>query len=310
MDRARERRKPRANVGRVRLDLAAQARDHLAGLTALVVDHDLGGLLDCGALDPHDRRRHDRLVDLGRAAFGTGHQSAFAQLFVSRAVGEPALELMSLGAAERVFDHRSAHKQPIQFARRLEIVEIVASANVLFADEDLRHGRAPASLGRHRHLRDAVAVDADLFERHALLLQQGLGGVAVWTCRFCVDDDRPHDEKLPSANFMALPHYMVSHVPVTTRAKTSTSTRFAPARRRTLAAALTVAPDVSTSSINTTFRPRTCAPSATRKAPWTFSARCARLKPTWLGVALTLRSAPTSHGLPVSRDTSRASIAA
>ena len=45
-------------------------------------------------------------------------------------------------------------------------------------------------------------------------------------------------------------------------------------------------------------------------APWTFSARCVRLRPTWLWVALTLRSAPTSQGLPLARAISRASMAA
>ena len=84
---------------------------------------------------------------------------------------------------------------------------------------------------------------------------------------------------------------MGSHAPVTTLAKTSTSTRFAPALNSALEAALAVAPEVKTSSTSTTLSPRTAAPSATRNAPWTFSALCARLKPTWLRVALTRRSA-------------------
>jgi hypothetical protein len=103
---------------------------------------------------------------------------------------------------------------------------------------------------------------------------------------------------------------MGNQAPVTTRANTSTSTRFAPALSSAREAALAVAPEVKTWSMSTTLSPRTPAPSAIRKAPWTFSALCARLKPTWLRVALTRRSAFRSHGLPVSREISAASAAA
>src|SRR5580698_5523656 len=68
--------------------------------------------------------------------------------------------------------------------------------------------------------------------------------------------------------------------------------------------------EVKTSSTSTTLSPRTTASSAIRNAPWTFSALCARLKPTWLRVALTRRSAARSHGLPVRREISLASAAA
>ena len=52
-------------------------------------------------------------------------------------------------------------------------------------------------------------------------------------------------------------HYMGSYAPVTTRANTSTSTRFAPALKSAREAALAVAPEVKTSSISTTLSPRT-----------------------------------------------------
>ncbi len=89
---------------------------------------------------------------------------------------------------------------------------------------------------------------------------------------------------------------MCSHAAVTTLAKTSTSTRFAPALNSALEAALAVAPEVKTSSTSTTLRSRTTALSAIRNAPWTFSALCVRLKPTWLRVALMRRSAAGLHG--------------
>src|ERR1700678_2718141 len=105
-------------------------------------------------------------------------------------------------------------------------------------------------------------------------------------------------------------YYMCSHAAVTTLAKTSTSTRFAPALNSALEAALAVAPEVKTSSTSTTLRFRTAALSAVRNAPWTFSALCVRLKPTWLRVALTRLSVAGLHGLPVWRETSVANAAA
>src|ERR1700723_1477156 len=103
---------------------------------------------------------------------------------------------------------------------------------------------------------------------------------------------------------------MCSHAAVTTLAKTSTSTRLAPALNSALEAALAVAPEVKTSSTSTTLRSRTTTLSAIWNAPWTFSALCCRLKPTWLRVALTRRSAAKLHGFPVWRETSVASAAA
>src|ERR1700719_3581778 len=105
-------------------------------------------------------------------------------------------------------------------------------------------------------------------------------------------------------------YYMCSYAAVTTLAKTSTSTRFAPALNSALEAALAVAPEVKTSSTSTTLSPRTRVSSAIRNAPWTFSALCARLKPTWLVVALTRRRAPRSHDFPVRREISLVSAAA
>src|SRR5208337_447957 len=311
VDSARHLGKLGADVVGVRFDLVPELGHHLAGLAALVVEQRSGGRLRLRALAAaDDGRRHDRLVDRGRPALGTDDEPPLALLLISGAVRKPALEFVPLGAAERIFDHGSARQQRVQPARRIEIIEIVAAADRPAADENLRHSRTSARLLGHRRLRCAVAIDADFLERHALFLQQRLRGVAVGTRRFCVDDDRLHLESNSLARMGLNPHYMGGHPPVTTRAKTSTSTRFAPARMSARDAALAVAPEVSTSSTSTTFRPFTLAPSATLNAPWTFSARCARLRPTWLWVALTLISALTSQGFPVARATSRASMAA
>ena len=86
---------------------------------------------------------------------------------------------------------------------------------------------------------------------------------------------------------------MGRHAAVTTRAKTSRSTCAAPPRSSARAAALAVAPEVRTSSTRTILRPfrRPCASAEARNAPWTFSVRCARLRPTWLLRRLDARSA-------------------
>ena len=193
----------------------------------------------------------------------------------------------------------------------VERVQIVATADVGVADENLRHRPAAVRLRRHRRLRGAVAINADFLERGRLGAQQRLGRVAKGTSGLGVDDDRGHAQDILDASIRAFSsYYMCSHAPVTTLAKTSTSTRFAPALNSALEAALAVAPEVKTSSTSTTLRSRTTALSAIRNAPWTFSALCVRLKPTWLRVALTRRSAARSHGFPVWREISVASAAA
>src|ERR1700730_11028267 len=68
----------------------------------------------------------------------------------------------------------------------------------------------------------------------------------------------------------------------------------ATAQQRARAAALTVAPEVKTSSKRTIARPSTLAPvpSVTRNAPCILRARCERESPTWDGVALTRARSP------------------
>src|SRR6516164_8522909 len=68
---------------------------------------------------------------------------------------------------------------------------------------------------------------------------------------------------------------MGGRLPATTRANTRTSTDAAPARSNAREQASTVAPEVSTSSTSTSFRPATSALpwAGTRKAPWTLWAR-------------------------------------
>src|ERR1700722_12876554 len=117
-------------------------------------------------------------------------------------------------------------------------------------------------------------------------------------------------ERSSTRQFAHFHYYMCSYAAVTTLANTSPSTRVAPALNSAREAALAVAPEVKTSSTSTTLSPRITAPSATRNAPCTFLALCARLKPPWLRVALTRRNALRSHGLPVSREISAVSAAA
>ena len=169
------------------------------------------------------------------------------------------------------------------------------------ADEDLRHGRASASLDRHRRLAGAIAVDADLLERRAFAAQQVFGGAAVGAGRLGVDDDRRQDSisfraRAPASHAQ---HTMGVTPPVTTRANTSRSTRAAPPRSSARAAALAVAPEVSTSSTRTIRRP--CrAPSRRAERPLHVRARCSRVSPTWLRVALTRSSASAARsGLPL-----------
>jgi hypothetical protein len=88
----------------------AHAGEEFARLPAPAVDNNLGTRFARRALAADDGRRHDRLVDLSRVAFGAGDQAALALLLISGAVGEPAFECMPFGAAERVFDHRSARQ--------------------------------------------------------------------------------------------------------------------------------------------------------------------------------------------------------
>src|SRR5262249_23691042 len=56
-------------------------------------------------LGAYDARRHDRLLDLGRAASRTGNEPALGLLVVSRRTGEPAVEIVPALAHQGVADH-------------------------------------------------------------------------------------------------------------------------------------------------------------------------------------------------------------
>src|ERR1700728_2053552 len=105
MNGSRHLRELGADVVGVGLDFATHADQELARLTAPIVDDYRGAFVDSGTLAADDGRGHDSLLDAGRAAFGADDKAALALLVISGAVGKPALERMSFGAAERVFDH-------------------------------------------------------------------------------------------------------------------------------------------------------------------------------------------------------------
>src|ERR1700744_6470675 len=98
-------------------------------------------------------------------------------------------------------------------------------------------------------IRGPVAVDRNFLESGLFLPQQVLRGVAIGTGELRIDRDRGH------GNGILDQLYIVYDDPVTTRAKTRTSTCAAPPRKSARAAALVVSPEVSTSSIRTISRP-------------------------------------------------------
>ena len=66
----------------------------------------------------------------------------------------------------------------VELAGALQGKQIITAANVGAADPDLRHGRTPGLLGhRGAHLR--LAIDLDLFEGYAFVLEQVLGSRAI-----------------------------------------------------------------------------------------------------------------------------------
>src|SRR5208282_6694528 len=142
-------------------DFPAHAGQKFARLAPPIVDEYPRRRLARRTIAADDRRRHDRLVDPGRAAFGACDKPALALLLIRAAVGKPALERMPFGAAERVFDHRSARQQSIELACGLERVQIVTASDVRIADENLWHRRASARLRDHGRPSDAIPIDAD-----------------------------------------------------------------------------------------------------------------------------------------------------
>src|SRR5712691_2656606 len=199
----------------------------------------------------------------------------------------------------------SGRQQRVEPAGPLERVELVATADVGRADEDLR--RRGFAVGAADHLGAALLMTGhvDLLERDALAAQELLRPGAIRTIGFGVDHDRDHQIHLESAGT----HYMGLRPVSTTRANTSTSTAAAPARLSARAQASMVAPEVSTSSIRISRRPATRERSATAKAPCTLSARSEAVSPTCCKVALTRLSASPTTGTPLACDTIFASAA-
>src|SRR6266436_6268174 len=164
------------------------------------------------------------------------------------------------------------------------------------ADENLRHGHASIRARHHVASPFLIAAHVDLGELDALARQQPLGGVAIGAVAGGVNLDLDHDE-----SYSLTISYMGGRLAATTRANTRTSTAAAPARSNAREQASTVAPEVSTSSISTSFRPATSALpwAGTRKAPWTLWARSDLSSPTCWGVALTRLSAPCATVRPL-----------
>src|ERR1700729_2528012 len=187
MDGSRYLRELDADVDGVGLDFAAHADEELARLAVSIIDEDLWSPDRSRTLAADDRRSHYGFVHAGGAAFGAGDKATLALVVIGGAVRKPALERMSLGAAERIFDHRSVCQKRIEFACRLELVQIIAAADMCVANENLRNRPAPVGLRRHRRLRGAVPVNADFLKRSRLIAQQRLGHVAKGTSGLRVD---------------------------------------------------------------------------------------------------------------------------
>src|SRR5271166_1121980 len=105
VDGARDLGKTLADVVRILFDLAPELRHHFAHAPALVVGQGLRLRLRWRPIGADDGGRHDRLVYLSRTAFGAKYETALPLNLVSRAVVEPAVEVVSVGAMKRVFDH-------------------------------------------------------------------------------------------------------------------------------------------------------------------------------------------------------------
>src|SRR5579885_348282 len=92
-----------------------------------------------------------------------------------------------------------------------------------------------------------------------------------------------------------------AHTRRSARATVKTVTDAAPARFRTLAQALAVAPVVRTSSTTRTRRPATASRLRTSKTLATFARRCAAVRPACGVVAFRLKTTSRT-GIPVRRD--------
>src|SRR5262245_24016281 len=73
---------------------------------------------------------------------------------------------------------RSA-EQFIEFSGPIECRELIEPADMLVADENLRHGPAPARLLYHGITLAGVLIDLDFLHRHALAVEQIACALAV-----------------------------------------------------------------------------------------------------------------------------------
>ena len=172
-----------AEVVRLGLDRRQQAR--------AVELHDVGhlgrlhvaGAAGCCLADERGRGRYV-LSDVAPRAHL--HKADAERLFCVRHVGSHLSRAAPRAAPAQAASSRSS------LPCALERVEVVAAADVLIADPDLRHRVAAAGLGAHLGAQLALA-DVDLLEcRNALLAQELLCHVAVGAKAGRVDSDLGH----------------------------------------------------------------------------------------------------------------------
>ncbi|VTZ26758.1 hypothetical protein MPC1_3800003 [Methylocella tundrae] len=84
-----------------------------------------------------------------------------------------------------------AGQELIELAVVVQLIEIVATADMPVAEEDLRDAGAAGAL-RQFSAKLPVIIDRDFSEFEILFLQQRLGPVAIGTCRRGVDRDLRH----------------------------------------------------------------------------------------------------------------------
>jgi len=75
----------------------------------------------------------------------------------------------------------------------LERDKVVAPADMLSADEDLRHGRAPVRPLDHLPPRLSAEIDRNLLILDPLAVEQVLRPPAIWAEGFAVDFDERHE---------------------------------------------------------------------------------------------------------------------
>src|SRR5664280_2249093 len=82
-----------------------------------------------------------------------------------------------------------AREHGIELARSVEGVQLVAAADMGFADENLRKGRARAGAIPHLLTKRRIGGDVEFSERRLLARQKRLGGAAIAAARTGIDLD-------------------------------------------------------------------------------------------------------------------------